>query len=99
VEVMMMRLAGHFVTGRLAGERHCIQPALGQQRLDIAIDRGDTERLIVALRGRERLLRRKRTIRLDEGFAYRLLLARVARDRLRNLLMIPTCQLQLHLQN
>lgn len=84
VEVMVVRLTRQLVTCRLAGQRDWIEPSLGQQRFDIPVHGGDAQRFIVALRGAQRLLGRKRAICLNEGIADGLLLARVARDWMRH---------------
>ena len=84
MKVMMVRLACYFIACGLAWERDRIEPALRQQRLDIAIHGGNTQSFVVALRGAQRLLGRKRAVCLDKGIADGLLLSGVARDRLRH---------------
>ena len=84
VKVMMVRFARNLIARRLAGQRNRIEPALCQKRLDIAIDRGNAQRLVMALRNAQRLLWRKRTVCFDEGLADGLLLACVAGNRLRH---------------
>ena len=49
VKVMMVSLACHFVASRLAGQRHRVEPTIRQQRLDIAIDGRNPQRLIAML--------------------------------------------------
>jgi hypothetical protein len=84
VKVVMMRLARYLVASGLPGKRHRVEPAFSQQRFDIAVYGSDAQRLVVALCGRQCFFGRERAIRFDERFSYRLLLARVAGNRLRH---------------
>lgn len=84
VKMVVMRLACHLVTGGLSRQRNRFKPALLQQRLDIAIHRRDTQRLVVMLARDKSLFRGERPIRLDKGIANGLLLTRIAWDGLRH---------------
>lgn len=66
LKVMMMSLAGYLVACRLAGQFDRLQPPFERQRLNIAVDRGNTQCRVVTLRGGQSLLGRKRPIRFDK---------------------------------
>jgi len=84
VEVMVVRLAAHLITGGLARQRNRIEPAFRKQRLDVAVDRRDAQRLIVTLSRCQRFFRGERAVRFDEGVADGLFLARIAGYGLRH---------------
>lgn len=97
VKMMMVGLARYLVASRLAGQRNGFEPAVRQQRLDIAVDGGDAQRIVMMLGGSKRFFRREWAIRLDEGVANGLFLAGIAWDGLWHLRLMIT-RFQFHLQ-
>ncbi len=65
----MMALAGDFVAGGLAGDFDGGEPAVGDERVDVAIDGGDADAADKGLSGGEGFIRRQRTGGLLEGGA------------------------------
>ena len=96
VKVVMVRLACHLVTRCLAWQRDRFEPALLQQRLDIAVHGRDTQRLVVVLACGKGFFRGEWPIRLDKGIANSLLLTCIAWNGLPHIcLMITSFQFQL----
>ena len=58
MEVVVMLLACHFITSGIAGKLDRLQPFLLHQSLNVAIDGGDTQLAMVALRGFQSLIHR-----------------------------------------
>ena len=82
MEVVMVRLACHLIAGRLPGQRDGVEPAIRQQRLDIAIYGRDPQGRVAMLGCGKSFFRRERPIRFDEGIANGLFLTGVARNGL-----------------
>lgn len=84
VKMMMVRFTRHLVTSCLSRQRDRFKPALLQQRLDIAVHRRDTQRLVMMLACDKSFFRGEWPIRLDKGVANGLLLTCVAWNGLRH---------------
>ena len=75
--MVMVRLAGAFVAGRLAGELHGRNPVFVDQHLDRAIHGGDAEAGLVTLGLIEHLIGAERTVLGGEDVTNRPALARI----------------------
>jgi hypothetical protein len=78
VEMMMMFFARHLVARGGTWDLNGQKPAVLQQCIDVPIDRGNSESAVVFSRADMRFLGRKRTARVQEGLANRVLLFRVS---------------------
>lgn len=78
-EVVMMRLAGHFVPKRLTGHRHRGEPIALQQRSNVSVDRGYAQTADLSLCGTKHLFRREWSVCPLKRFANRSFLTCVAR--------------------
>lgn len=76
-EVMVVLLACHLVTRRFTGQSNRLQPAICNQRFEVAVHRGDTQSRHVRLGGRKHLVGAQRTVGFVKNSAYRLALSGV----------------------
>lgn len=75
LEMVMVLLAGNLVAGRITGNLNRCQPAIFDQRFDVAINRGNSQTAMALLRGRQGFFQRERSISLSECPADRVLLS------------------------
>lgn len=78
VKMMVMRLARHFIAGRIARQIYRRQPAFFHQRLDVPVYRRNAKSLDLAPGMLQYFLRSQGTIYCDKNIANRRLLPRVA---------------------
>jgi len=87
-EVMVVLLAGHFVTSRSARHLYGCQPAVFKQRRDVAIDRCKAYAIDVRFSERQGFFRRQWTIGCREGTSDRVFLFSISCLR-RQLIQAP----------
>ena len=61
-EVVVVPLARHFIARRFAGQGDRLQPAICNQRFEVAVHRGDTQSRHVGLGGRKHFLGAQRAV-------------------------------------
>jgi hypothetical protein len=69
LEVMVMRLPCHFIPGRIARDINGFEPALIDQRLNVAIDSCLAQSRMMALRALQNLIRGQWPVSVKEGVA------------------------------